>query len=311
MIGVSDCLGFGSFKIKKVWGVVELSDFHEHLLRKIGLQPKDGYMCVICGHDEVTREHVIPNWLQKRLSLSSQKFKRPNGTSMAYGKLKISLCATCNNQDFSQLEKHVAKLLDSNSPELLSSSRPLQIWLTKIYYFLQLFEQSRVVFRRGEDPASLVSDTQIFDAHLLQIMLRSISASPPLIYPDCDFASVWAFECVSDWDISAFAFGASTGQNIVAIKVGSIAIFAVLGDWGQYKKGRALHMLPDQIDEEGFMAAFDLLRYFVDRNRLSTGVVTMGKEDGSNLTLIPHMILAEDMDFSLKGFGDFLSRASW
>ncbi len=291
-------------------GGSNMTDMHKKMLTKIGPQLRDGQGCVICGHRDVTKEDVLPKWLQKRYGISSQKFLRPSGTHMNYGKLKVSLCATCNNQDFSQLELTVSKLFRDEFDSEVTKSRELQIWLTKIYYFLELFEQSRFVYKQGEEPVSLVSDTQIFDAHLLQLLLKSVSSNPPFIYPDLDFASVWAIECSEAWDQLAFSFASSSGQNIVALKIGRTALFAVVGDWGQYKIGGALGLLEEPIGETEFRFIFELLRFFVDRNRISTSFATASAENSDELHLLPLMIQAEEMDFSLVGFNEFVS-SSW
>lgn len=265
---------------------------------------------MICGHKDVTKEDVIPKWLQRKHNLSSQKFSRPNGTPMTYGKMKVSLCATCNNKDFSRIENYVARLAKSGLDANCEHDRELHIWLTKIYYFLQLFEQSRVVYYADKVPTSLVSDSQIFDAHLLHILLKASSSEPPLTYPDEDFASVWIVECSEDWAEGDFMFGSASGQNIVALKIGSSAVFSVLGDWGQYKKGRALDALLTPINWQGFMVGFEMLRFFVDRNKISTSFATRGTEDAEDLHLLPLMIKAEDMNFDLEDFPAFFNRAN-
>lgn len=222
--------------------------------------------------------------------------------------MKVSLCATCNNRDFSRIENYVARRAKAGLDAKSEQARELHLWLIKIYYFLQLFEQSRVVYRDDQAPTSLVDNAQIFDAHLLHILLKASSPEPPLTYPAEDFASVWIVDCAAAWAEENFMFGSAPGQNIVALKIGSSAIFSVLGDWGQYKKGGALDALRRPINSQGFMVAFEMLRFLVDRNKIATSFATKGTENGDDLHLVPLMIKADEMNFDLKDFPAFLNR---
>lgn len=276
-----------------------MNDFHKKVMNIVGMQTKDMQGCVLCGNLITTKEDVIPKWLQRMHGLASQKFTRPNGTPMRYSQLTVSLCASCNNVELSKIEKLISKVANSGSDLKSENSLDFQIWLTKIYYFLQLFENSRSVHVPGGEPAKLVTDKQIFDNHLLQLHIKAAGQESNLSVSGEELASVWCIDCHPDWKEGEFMFGSSPGQNIIALKIRQTAVFAIVGDWGQYKIGGALNSLVGPIDKDGFMLAFKTLRYFVDKNRISTSFGFMGKEDGEDLKLLPFMIRADDMDFTL------------
>lgn len=42
--------------------------------------------CILCGklHNKLSKEHIVPRWLQKYFNLNNQKLRLSNGTSIRY-----------------------------------------------------------------------------------------------------------------------------------------------------------------------------------------------------------------------------------
>jgi hypothetical protein len=95
-----------------------------------------GKRCFYCGQllrGSKTREHVFPQWLQKRFELGDQHLTLLNGTLIPYRQLTVPCCATCNNVHLSKLEKRVKKLLfESSISAARRDLKDIYIWANKI-----------------------------------------------------------------------------------------------------------------------------------------------------------------------------------
>jgi len=281
-------------------------EFLRNIERAVGLQAKNGEGCVVCDENRTTEEHIIPKWLQRKHGLWQQQLNRPNGTSMDYGKLTVSLCEVCNSNHFSKLENLISALDWSKTASAPETSLALQLWVTKIYYFLQLFEQSKTVHDPVHGNRSLVSSEDIFNAHLLQIILKQVGSPTLLEQPLKDPASLWIFECSEDWDPSEFMYASSSGQNIICLKISSKVLFAIVGDWGQYKMAGALGWIDSPVDSLMFYEIFILLQYLVEKNGISTSFGFMSQADGQDPKLFPIPIQAHDLNICVyDDYGPF------
>jgi hypothetical protein len=281
-------------------------EFLGNIERAVGLPAKNGEGCVVCNENQTTEEHIIPKWLQRKHGLWQQQLNRPNGTSMDYGKLKVSLCEVCNSNHFSKLENLISALDWSKTASAPETSLALQLWVTKIYYFLQLFEQSKTVHDPVHGNRSLVSSEDIFNAHLLQIILKQVGSPTLLEQPLKDPASLWIFECSEDWDPSEFMYASSSGQNIICLKISSKVLFAIVGDWGQYKMAGALGWIDSSVDSLMFYEIFILLQYLVEKNGISTSFGFTSQADGQDPKLIPIPIPANDLNICVyDDYGPF------
>lgn len=275
-----------------------MSDFTDRLLSVLGNQTKDGDGCVVCGAPDISREDIFPKWLQKRFGLANLGVLRPSNTKMQYPKFLVSLCFKCNNEHFSQLENRIAASSISYENALTSSLSDFHLWLTKIYYFVQLFEQSRQVHVELGEKRSLVSEKQIFDAHLLQIILKSAIPNQQIVFPEQATASLWLFQASANWGRN-FDFACSGNQNIIAMRLGDLVLLAVVGDWAQYKVRVDLNNQKKIIDQNQFHAYFELLKYLVEKNGISPSFSFSGSLEGSTFALHPLPILAQDLDTQL------------
>ncbi len=65
-------------------------------------------ICVFCGQAAGnTKEHIIPQWLQKQFDLKDQPLGMMNGTTVQYSRAIVPACRACNSEAFSRLESRV------------------------------------------------------------------------------------------------------------------------------------------------------------------------------------------------------------
>lgn len=95
-----------------------------------------GKRCFYCGsllRGNRTREHVFPQWLQRRFGLADQRLTLLNGSLIPYRQLTVPCCPTCNNVHLSKLERRVQKLLfETKIADARRDLRDIYLWASKI-----------------------------------------------------------------------------------------------------------------------------------------------------------------------------------
>jgi hypothetical protein len=86
--------------------------------------------CIFCNNNALTKEHIIPQWIQKSYSLSDLKVRLWNGTFIPYKQITIPACQDCNGNVLSRLELRVQKGI--------ASEMDYYLWALKIRYCLSI-----------------------------------------------------------------------------------------------------------------------------------------------------------------------------
>jgi hypothetical protein len=267
--------------------------------QRIGRNDYQANRCLICWSPDVTREHVLPKWLQRKERIFHSGLTRPGGTTTRFAGVTVPLCAPCNNIHFGAIEKHVSKLVLEDH-QIAGEQDPIfQLWLTKIYYFVKIYEHLNPVYDRELGQRRDFSENEVRDTHLLSLKLREVGVDEAPAMPDANFASVWVVERqgAAEPDGSQFAFFAD--KKVLGVSLGNFFVFAVLGDWGQYKRAGALEQLRKPLGQAGFLVGCGLLCYLVDKNGVSPSFTLIGDMENDILTLSPNMISFEDIDTSI------------
>lgn len=104
-------------------------------------------ICVFCANqNNLTKEHVLPKWTFENCT---NKFfvTDINGSQQTYNKTTIPVCADCNNNLLSNVEKYIISILnDINLSNSYFNNEQLQNiirWLEIIEYKFQLLEIRR------------------------------------------------------------------------------------------------------------------------------------------------------------------------
>lgn len=114
--------------------------------------------------NNITEEHVFPQWLQKTYNLHNQFVVLKNGTKFKYGRLKVPCCPTCNNEDLSIIENNISKAIKEEDIEYLNeNSDNTFIWLYKIMYGLQYKEMFLKENLKYPTSSNIISQKEFFE----------------------------------------------------------------------------------------------------------------------------------------------------
>ncbi len=121
-------------------------------------------ICVLCGSEnEITREHVIPQWAfgaDPKKNLINTK----NNQSSNYIKITIPACKTCNSELLGAFESDLKRiLLEKDGRELSNYEVDCIIWwLQYIGFKLQLMDlRSRFLRYKGKDYIPYLSEIPV------------------------------------------------------------------------------------------------------------------------------------------------------
>ncbi len=102
--------------------------------------------CFLCNSIPDTKEHIIPQWLQRHFNLSNQKLGLWNDTILLYKQATFPLCKKCNGTILSNLEKRI----ESNS----ATEIDYFLWALKIRFLFSLkdttLQLDRTDFLKGK-----------------------------------------------------------------------------------------------------------------------------------------------------------------
>ena len=105
-------------------------------------------ICMFCGSpDNLTKEHVMPRWAFEN---STVKFfnTEVNGIDQTYMKTTIPLCAKCNNNILSSIEKYINKSFSEADPDIRDFTPDeisiIIIWLEIIDFKFEILNARRL-----------------------------------------------------------------------------------------------------------------------------------------------------------------------
>lgn len=95
--------------------------------------------CFLCGEkfppDSITREHVFPKWLQRKLDIWNRQLTLLNGTKITYRSFTAPACVDCNGISLSRIEDKVATALPLGAEGVRALGHEiLYIWLSKLMF---------------------------------------------------------------------------------------------------------------------------------------------------------------------------------
>ncbi len=206
--------------------------FEAVISRKIGND-----ICFLCGCDlneeNRTREHVIPRWAQERYQLWDQKMILLNRTEIPYRQLTIPCCFSCNNKHLRPIEDEVSEAVLAGVDAVRNLDRQkLYIWLSKIYYGLLYKENFLQAERHNPESAETITNHELMmEFQMLHYFLQSSRVS--MVFRDFFPASIMIFEAQEPTDpLMQWDFGDDLHSLFIAVRMGKVAMFAVLMDGG-------------------------------------------------------------------------------
>lgn len=155
---------------------------------------KDG-CCFICGakpgSKKFNNEHIIPNWVLKKLDLHSEKITLTNGTRIKYSQYKVSCCKECNTELGKIYEVPISKLLSQGYDDLIKELNKeqekvklLYRWLCIIYIKTYLKDNYLIADQKLGFQSQKIGDEHYWeDMHHIHCIARSHYTNAK-IHPD-------------------------------------------------------------------------------------------------------------------------------
>lgn len=142
--------------------------------------------CFLCNEKADTKEHIIPQWIQRHFNLSNQKLGLWNDTKLLYKQATIPLCKNCNGNVLSQLEQKI----ESNSANELEYF----LWALKIRFFLSLKDSMLHLDRANPSKGNLMKrEVALLGKEFVKHALNSL-ATDNFIFKPNPFGTILFFE---------------------------------------------------------------------------------------------------------------------
>lgn len=205
--------------------------------------------CLICGLNipegsaERTREHVFPKWLLKELDLWDSSVTQIDRRRLAYRKMTVPCCRTCNGTDFSPVEKRVkAAYLEGFDAFSRLDRRDLFLWLGKIYYGLVYRESQQARDVKDQHGARLVPEEHLETLSFHHFLLQSAAGTVTWAPAEPGPASFHFFECLDEVQAARFDYMDHLFVPILGLRMGKIGVVCVLQDWGRSEGVQQPHL---------------------------------------------------------------------
>jgi hypothetical protein len=198
----------------------------------------NGDCCFICGvqRDSVqfNDEHVIPNWLLRRLNLHGRRIGITNQTEMRYGAMTVPCCVICNGEMGERFERPTSSLFAGGfhaiSRELLGrGSTDLFCWMALIFLKMHLKNKHLNYHRDPRKGNVKIAELHSWEElHHLHCVVRSFYSGAKL--DQNVLGSLFVFPAKVRPHLEGFDFVDLTAAQTMLLSVGDVAIIAVLND---------------------------------------------------------------------------------
>jgi len=214
----------------------------------------NGNRCFICGARPTDKpfndEHILPDWILSRYDLYGKWIVLPSGQARMYGSYKIPCCRECNSAMARTFEDRISVLIDqgfdavvqhveTHGPQLIFS------WLCLIFVKTHLKDREFRIHqdrRKGDEKITSWYDWE--KLHHIHCIARSF-------YSGCDieqavYGSLFFLQLDGGWKDAPFDFKDLYNAQAMLLRLGNIAIIAVLSDGRAAEKilGHNLSCLP-------------------------------------------------------------------
>jgi hypothetical protein len=199
----------------------------------------EGDCCFVCGKNRnqvpFNDEHVIPDWILRRTGLYERQIALPNETLYRYREYKVPCCVPCNSLMGRTFELPISKLFEQGYDAVAEHMKTkegiaqLFIWLAFIYLKTHLKDLSLRMHRDRRMPDDLIADVYDWEnLHHVHCVARSylarVAIDPEVI------GSVLLLPAKVGLDGEQFDYGDNYPGRTLLLRIGDIALFAVLND---------------------------------------------------------------------------------
>ncbi|TOA55131.1 hypothetical protein CGK23_22745 [Vibrio parahaemolyticus] len=240
--------------------------------------------CVLCGtlHNKLSKEHIVPRWLQKYFNLNDQKLGLSNGTSIKYNQAVVPACHTCNSEIFSSLEKRIRE----------NTSLPMDyyLWALKVSYALSYKDTTLPIDRSDPAKGTIIPKEMVdIDSGVIYSLFNLLSSDSKTVNPS-PFGSVFVINKEVDKDKGFFLVDVPAPYRALAITLPDRILFVLFGDRGVVQKITpidAVNKLYESIKDVRYIL-FHLLK---TQNQLTLPSQCIVSEKGIESKPIPTKIL--------------------
>ncbi|HVG33125.1 MAG TPA: hypothetical protein VM911_08595 [Pyrinomonadaceae bacterium] len=195
--------------------------------------------CFLCGLDRpltVTDEDVVPNWIQRRFEINSERFVIANLTTIKNQQIKIPACSECNNIYLGRIESRIA----SSSALGLDSFKTVRqntlfVWLAKIFYGLVYKQAMLTDHTRPHSRTTVFTGAHVNNLQHIHNFLQV--ARERAIFKNFFPASIFLFKTLyADDPKFQFHMVYCLETRLITIIMKDIGIVATLDDCGIMKQ---------------------------------------------------------------------------
>lgn len=192
--------------------------------------------CFICrsgldtnNSNKKTKEHIIPDWMQKRFKIQNAKMLLANETPIKYNQLLVPCCEDCNYRMSRLFESPIRNALNKGFNEFSRlDSNILVLWAIKIAYGLSYKESFLPAERKNPNSDFIKTAYDLYCMHSNRSLLHCAVNGK---IPEEEIGSVLMCQ-LTDTDEEHFFFWEDAKNRVVAFELGSIALIVFTDDLG-------------------------------------------------------------------------------
>jgi hypothetical protein len=207
-----------------------------------------GKYCLVCAEnvDLSSREHIVPDWILRKMTLHGKSITLPNKTQYRYGQYVVPCCSSCNQLMGKELEEPISAAFNNGFASFSeffeedSNRLKLFTWLS----FLFIKSHHKDLFLDHERDRRIESNSiaeeleyDWGDMHHIYCLARS-AYTKASVHPDA-LGTLVVVPVSSKEEREAFDIIDLTHASTIGIRIGEVGVIVVFGD------GRSVFSLMD------------------------------------------------------------------
>ncbi|MER5126922.1 hypothetical protein [Serratia marcescens] len=240
--------------------------------------------CILCGklHNKLSKEHIVPRWLQKYFNLNNQKLRLSNGTSIRYNQAVVPACHTCNSEIFSSLEKRIR--------ENTASPMDYYLWALKLSFALSYKDTTLPIERSNPDKGTVIPKEMVdIDSSVIYSLFTLLSSDSKTVNPS-PFGSVFVINKKVDNDKGFFFVHVPAPYRALAVTLQDRILIVLFGDRGVVQKITSIEAIK-MLYESAKDIRYILFHLLKTQNQLTLPSQCIISEKGIESKPIPTKIL--------------------
>lgn len=201
-----------------------------------------GNLCLVCADEHTklsTKEHIIPDWILRKLSLHDKNITLPNYTLHRYAQYVIPCCSRCNALMGKELEEPIRQAFEDGINSFNTflegerGSLKLFSWLSFLFiksHYKDISLDHQLDRRKEIGSIAQKLEYDWSDIHHIYCLSR-LPYTKSSVHPDA-LGSLIVVPIFSKLEREPFDFIDLTAARTIGIRVGEVGVIAVFGDGG-------------------------------------------------------------------------------